>query len=57
MIERLRGTVNVRWSRPPPLDGAPPHIDDNLGRRIMKSLVPEPEAPDPGPPALSRRGG
>ena len=40
---------NVRWSRPPPLDGSPPHIVDNLGQRTRSDWTPAPTAPDPGP--------
>ena len=47
--ERIGPMRRVRWSRPPPLDGSPPHIVDNLGRRTRSDWTPAPTAPDPGP--------
>lgn len=47
--ERIAPLPRVRWSRPPPLDGRPPHIRDNLGRRERADWTPAPVAPDPGP--------
>jgi len=47
--ERVGPMRNVRWSRPPPLDGSPPHIVDNLGQRTRSDWTPAPTAPDPGP--------
>jgi DNA repair photolyase len=47
--ERVGRLPNVRWSRPPPLDGSPPHIVHNLGRRVVSEWAPAPTAPDPGP--------
>jgi DNA repair photolyase len=37
--------VNVVWSRPPALDGAPPHISDNLGAPDVDDWSPSPPAP------------
>lgn len=47
--ERVGRLPNVRWSRPPPVDGGPPHIVHNLGRRVVLEWTPAPTAPDPGP--------
>lgn len=47
--ERIAPLPGVRWSRPPPLDGRPPHIRDNLGRQERSDWSPAPVAPDPGP--------
>ena len=47
--ERSGQLRNVRWSCPPPLDGSPPHIQHNLGRRVVNEWAPAPTAPDPGP--------
>jgi DNA repair photolyase len=46
--ERIGPRPNVRWSRPPPLDGTPPHINDNRGRHRITDWTPAPPAPDPG---------
>ena len=48
----------VRWSRPPALDGSPPHIVDNVGHRRPASAadwVPAAPAPDPGAPKMESR--
>jgi DNA repair photolyase len=47
--ERVAPLRRVRWSRPPALDGSPPHITDNLGRAKRTDWTPAPAAPDPGP--------
>jgi DNA repair photolyase len=47
--ERTGPLRKVRWSRPPPLDGSPPHIVHNLGRSEPSDWTPAPPAPDPGP--------
>jgi DNA repair photolyase len=47
--ERIGPMPRVRWSRPPPLDGSPPHIVDNLGSPTRSDWTPAPTAPDPGP--------
>jgi DNA repair photolyase len=46
--ERVGPRPNLRWSKPPALDGAPPHISDQFGQRVMKDWTPAPPAPDPG---------
>jgi hypothetical protein len=48
--ERVGPRSNVVWSRPPALDGTPPHISDQLGRR-----EPDDWTPAPGAPYLGRR--
>lgn len=40
----------VLWSRPPPLDGAPPHISDNVGRSELVDTSPAEVAPHRGDP-------
>jgi DNA repair photolyase len=47
--ERTGPLRKVRWSRPPPLDGSPPHIVHNLGRSAPSDWTAAPPAPDPGP--------
>jgi DNA repair photolyase len=47
--ERTGPLRKVRWSRPPPIDGSPPHIVHNLGRSKPSDWTPAPPAPDPGP--------
>jgi DNA repair photolyase len=47
--ERIGPIRQVRWSRPPPLDGSPLHIVHNLGRSNPSDWSPAPPAPDPGP--------
>jgi DNA repair photolyase len=47
--ERIGPMLRVRWSRPPPLDGSPPHIVDNIGSSTPSDWTPAPTAPDPGP--------
>ena len=46
--DRIGARPNLRWSRLPPLDGAPLHISSNLGRRELHDWAPAPRAPDPG---------
>lgn len=48
--QRLHDMNGIRWSRPPPLDGSPPHMRDNIGRRHLRTTEPAPTAPDLGPP-------
>jgi hypothetical protein len=52
---RMGPTMRVAWSRPPALDGAPPHISDNIGRRVPDGWGPAEGAPNPGPPLAERR--
>ena len=47
--ERIGPLRRVRWSRPPPLDGSPPHIVDNLGASVVSDWTPALIAPVPGP--------
>ncbi len=42
--ERVGPSENVRWSRPPPLDGAPPRIELNVGRHEVSDWTPAPAA-------------
>jgi hypothetical protein len=48
--ERVGRQPNVWWSLPPALDGAAPHIDDNVGRRERDTWDPAPAGvPAPRP--------
>lgn len=53
--ERRIGELDLLWSRPPPVDGTPPHIRDNAGRRMLANRDAAPPAPDPGPRPFARR--
>jgi hypothetical protein len=53
--ERVGPRFRVVWSRPPALDGAPPHISDNIGQPVRDGWNPADEAPNAGPPIAERR--
>jgi DNA repair photolyase len=53
--ERVGPRPDVVWSRPPALDGAPPHIDQNIGSSTRQDWTPAPESPSPGPDIGSMR--
>jgi DNA repair photolyase len=47
--ERVGPRPHVVWSRPPALDGAPPHIRDNIGRPTIGDWTAADAAPNIGP--------
>jgi DNA repair photolyase len=47
-FERIGPRFNVRWSRPPGLDGTAPHINNNLGSEAPGDWTPAPESPRAG---------
>jgi len=53
--ERVGPRPNVLWSRPPPLDGAPVHINDNLGSNEPSDWTPAPASPRAGADAAAMR--
>jgi Radical SAM superfamily len=58
--ERVGSRPNVLWSRPPALDGSPPHIDHNLGSHEPSDWTRAPASPragaDPVAPRRRARG-
>jgi DNA repair photolyase len=42
--ERVGPRPNVRWSRPPSLEGAPPRIESNVGQVVVTDWEPAPAA-------------
>jgi DNA repair photolyase len=53
--ERVGPRAHVVWSRPPALDGAPPHISDNIGQPIVDAWTTAARAPHVGPPLAEQR--
>ena len=52
---RVGPRPNVRWARPPALDGAPPHLDHNLGSPKPSDWTPAPASPKAGVDAAVMR--
>lgn len=54
-FERVGPRPHVVWSTPPRRDGAPPHIDDNIGRPRMDDRGDADAAPRIGPPIAEQQ--
>ncbi len=53
--ERVGPRPHLVWSRPPALDGAPPHISDNIGQPAVDHWFNAPAAPEIGPAPTEQR--
>lgn len=53
--ERVGPRAHLVWSKPPPLDSAPPHISDNIGQPTVETWTVATAAPRVGPPVREQQ--